>query len=234
MIIGRGLIARAFEGKYLQTSDVVIFASGVSNSQCSDEKDFERERMMIKDSLSKYKDAKFIYFSTTSIFDEDLQSSPYVEHKCNIEKFLLTHPTSSRILILRLPIVAGITPNKHTLLNFLVDKISLGLEFKVFANAFRNIIDIDDIVRICNVLINSNTLKGRALNIANPNSIRMIDLIPLIESIVGKKAIFSLVDKGGGQPKIDISETISFIKLSGVEFGQDYVYEALKKYYSSK
>ena len=232
MIIGSGLIARAFENEYLDVNDVVIFASGVSNSQCSDVKEFEREKTMIQDALTQYTHANFIYFSTTSIFDENLQSSPYVEHKRSIENFLLTHPTSSRILILRLPIVAGVTPNKHTLLNFLVDKISSGIEFKVFAKAFRNIIDIEDVVKICNALINSDIPRGRALNVCNPKSIKMTDLVPLIEDVVGKKAIFSLVDKGGGQAQIDTSETTSFMRRSGVEFGQDYIFEMLKKYYS--
>lgn len=234
MIIGGGLIARAFEEKYQDAHDVVIFASGVSNSQCSDVKEFEREKIMIEDALAQYAQANFVYFSTTSLFDENLLSSPYVEHKRGIENFLLTHPTSSRILILRLPIVAGDTPNQHTLLNFLVDKISLGLEFKVFAKAFRNIIDIQDVVKICNALINSNSPRGIALNLCNPKSIKMTDLVPLIEEVVGKKAIFSLVDKGGNQAQIDISTAAPFIRLSGVEFGQDYIFETLKKYYSPK
>jgi nucleoside-diphosphate-sugar epimerase len=234
MIIGGGLIARAFEEKYHDAHDVVIFASGVSNSQCSEVKEFERDKKMINDALTQYAHANFIYFSTTSLFDENLQSSPYVEHKRGIENFLLTHPTSSRILILRLPIVAGVTQNQHTLLNFLVDKISSGSEFKVFAKAFRNIIDIQDVVKICNALINSNSPRGIALNLCNPKSIKMTDLVPLIEDIVGKKAIFSLVDKGGGQAQIDISTAAPFIRLSGVEFGQDYIFETLKKYYSPK
>lgn len=234
MIIGSGLIARAFEMDYLNTNEVVIFASGVSNSQCSDTKEYERENMMIKDALTQYEHAKFVYFSTTSIFDEDLQESPYVKHKCNIENFLLTHPTSSRVLILRLPIVAGVTSNKHTLLNFLFDKISSGKEFKVFAKAFRNIIGIEDIVKICNILINSNALMGCAVNVCNPKSIKMTDLVPLIEVIVGKKAIFSLVNTGGGQAQIDMGEAEPFVQLSGVEFGQDYIFDTLKKYYSPK
>lgn len=234
MIIGKGLIARAFEEEYLDVNNVVIFASGVSNSQCSDVKEFEREKIMIEGALTQYAQANFVYFSTTSIFDENLQSSPYVMHKRGIENFLLTHPTSSRILILRLPIVAGTTANKYTLLNFIVDKILSGVKFKVFANAFRNIIDIEDIVKISNVLISSRLPKGCALNICNPKSIKMIDLVPLIEAVVGKKAIFSLEDRGGGQSKIDMSETTPFIELSGVEFGHDYIFNTLKKYYSPK
>jgi nucleoside-diphosphate-sugar epimerase len=234
MIIGGGLIASAFEDTYLQASDLIIFASGVSNSQCSDIKEFEREKLMISDALLRYKDAQFVYFSTTSIFDEDLQSSLYVQHKRSIENYLLTHHTSSRILILRLPIVAGVTQNKHTLLNFLVHKISSGLEFKVFANAYRNIIGIDDIFKICNALINTNNSRGIALNICNPKSIKMIDLVLLMEAVVGKKAIFSLVDRGGGQAQIDISETAPFMQLSGVEFGENYIFNTLKKYYSPK
>lgn len=232
MIIGRGLLAQAFESLYLNSHDVLIFASGVSNSMCIDPLEFEREKKMIEDALSSHPLAKFIYFSTTSIFDGDLQSSPYVLHKKEIEKLLLSENQKSRTLIFRLPIVAGKTANKHTLLNFLVNKIVTGESFKVFANAYRNILGIDDLVKICSIIIESKAPKGNAFNVCNPVAIKMTDLIPVLEEVIGKKAIFELVQKGGGNLQIDLHEINPFLKLAGLTFDSQYLPRTLKKYYA--
>ena len=234
MIIGRGLLAQAFEGPYSNANDVIIFASGVSNSLCIDPFEFEREKKLIEDALLSFPSALFVYFSTTSIFDLDLQSSPYALHKKDIENFLLSYSHKKRLLIFRLPIVAGRTSNKHTLLNFLVDKIVAEESFTVFANAYRNIISIDDLVKICTIIIDSNTTKARAFNVCNPASINMTDLIPVLEEVLGKKAIFNLVQKGGGQHHIDMDEISPFLKLSNVNFGSEYLFNTLKKYYANK
>lgn len=232
MIIGHGLLAQAFKALYFNSPDVLIFASGVSNSMCIDPLEFEREIKMIKDALSNYPLTQFIYFSTTSIFDSDLQSSPYVLHKKKIEKLLLSDEHKSHTLIFRLPIVAGKTSNKYTLLNFLVDKISRGESFKVFANAYRNILGIDDLVKICSIIIESNSPKGKTFNVCNPEATKMTDLIPVLEEMIGKKAMFELVDKGGGQPHIDMHEISPFLKLSAVTFDSQYLLKTLKKYYA--
>lgn len=232
MIIGRGLLAQAFEKLYLKSHDVLIFASGVSNSMCIDPLAFDREKKLIQDTLSRFPNTLFVYFSTTSIFDPDLQSSSYVLHKKSIEKNLLSDSYKGRVLIFRLPIVAGKTPNKHTLLNYLVDKIMAEESFTVFENAYRNILGIDDLVKVCSIIIESNTPKGSAFNICNPVAIKMTDLIPVLEEVIGKKAIFDLVPKGGGYPQIEMHETNPFLKLSGLTFDSEYLPRTLRKYYA--
>ena len=47
MIVGHGLLARAFEPRYGDDPRVTIFASGVSNSRESVPAAFERERAML-------------------------------------------------------------------------------------------------------------------------------------------------------------------------------------------
>jgi len=46
MIIGHGLLAKAFEDRFATDPRVCIFASGVSNSQCTDPTVFERESIL--------------------------------------------------------------------------------------------------------------------------------------------------------------------------------------------
>ena len=61
MVIGNGLIASAFE-RYKNNDDIIIFASGVSNSQETSELAFNREINLMKRYLNL--DKKLIYFST--------------------------------------------------------------------------------------------------------------------------------------------------------------------------
>ena len=45
MVVGNGLIAKAFS-HHANNPDVIIFASGVSDSACIDYREFNRERML--------------------------------------------------------------------------------------------------------------------------------------------------------------------------------------------
>lgn len=233
MILGRGLLAQAFESAFKYSSKVIIFASGVSNSQCQDSLEFEREKSMISDQLLNNKSSLFVYFSSTSIFDPELQLTKYVAHKKFIEEYLLNHETSDRILIFRLPIIAGRTANQHTLLNYLAQKILSNTKFDIFTKAYRNIIDIDDIVKICTTIIESNRDENKVFNVCNPESIRVLDLVKIMERILDAKANFNIVEKGGSAV-IDMKNTLPFIENSGVRFGSSYLNETLTKYYCKK
>lgn len=231
MIIGRGLFAQAFESAYGNSSKVMIFASGVSNSQCQDSFEFDREARMIAEQLQNNKDCIFVYFSSTSIFDPELQLTKYVSYKKTIEDYLLNHEASERILIFRLPIVAGRTSNQHTLLNYLASKILSNANFDIFSKAYRNILDIEDIVKICRSIIESTLNGKKVFNICNPESIRVLDLVKLMERVLEKEAHYNLVDKGRSVT-VDMKETIPYIKISGVKFHSTYIYETLMKYYA--
>ena len=74
MIIGSGLIAKSC--KIIDNSDVLFFASGVSNSMSNNESEFEREINLLNDNLNTEK--KIIYFSS---IDEYVINEKYLEHK---------------------------------------------------------------------------------------------------------------------------------------------------------
>ena len=78
MIIGSGLLAKAFTNKFSQRDDICIYAAGVSNSACSDEREFARERQLLNEALQTKAgevDA-FVYFGTCSVGDPDTQNTP--------------------------------------------------------------------------------------------------------------------------------------------------------------
>jgi len=83
LIIGNGLIASAFNSNLRNNEDVIIFASGVSNSREVRSDEFFRERKLLVDTLAL---GKYIaYFSTCSVDDPELLNTPYVAHKKEME-----------------------------------------------------------------------------------------------------------------------------------------------------
>ena len=78
MIIGNGTIASVLP----ERDDLLFFASGVSNSQETNEKEYQREIDLL---LSQDKSKHIVYFSTLSLF---YNSTRYVQHKKYIEELI--------------------------------------------------------------------------------------------------------------------------------------------------
>lgn len=228
MIIGSGLIAQAFAIPFSQRDDVCIYAAGVSNSNCLDMQEFERERWLLLESLTRTKHVGVIvYFGTCSVADPEALNTPYVQHKLAMEEIVATHPCH---LILRLPQVAGRTPNPHTLLNFLYARISRSEAFNLWKNAKRNIIDIDDVAAIAGQFIADGCVRNTTLNIANPTNYSMIDIVSAMERAVGKRAICYPVERGS-EYTIDTSAILPVLKNASVKFSSDYLEKVMRKYY---
>lgn len=228
MIIGSGLLARAFSSYFETSATACVYAAGVSNSACSDQREFERECVRLTAALADYRSADlFIYFGTCSVSDPLAYSSSYVQHKIKMEQIVTTH---SRHLILRLPQVAGNTPNPHTLLNFLFNRISRSERFQVWKNARRNIIDVDHVARIGASLALEEGVRGECINVANFSDIAAPDLVELIGQVVGKKVLCDYVSKG--EPyQIDTRRIHTVARRCGVCFDPGYLERVIRKYY---
>ena len=61
MIVGNGLIAKSFLKKYGKDNNIIIFASGVSNSKETNPDNFKREEDLLVSFLKTYPQIKFIY-----------------------------------------------------------------------------------------------------------------------------------------------------------------------------
>jgi len=221
-------LAKAFAPTFSGREDVCIYAAGVSNSGCTDMQEFERERKRLTDGLHQAGNVDaFVYFGTCSVADPEAQNTPYVQHKLAMEKLVSAHP---RHLILRLPQVAGNTPNPHTLLNYLYARISRSESFKLWNKARRNIIDVADVAAISSQLIDKNILRNATVNIANSTGYPMVDIVAAMEKAVGKRAVFEVFERGSGYP-IDIHAILPAMDAAGVNFGADYLERVLIKYY---
>lgn len=119
MILGSGNIASVLNDR----AGVLFFAAGVSNSQCEDQKEYQRERLRI----FEYHDTghMFVYFSTISLFTKN---SLYTSHKAECERIIKEHVKN--YCIIRIGNLDW-DKNPHTFLNYLRNKIAKGEHYEI-------------------------------------------------------------------------------------------------------
>lgn len=227
MIIGTGLLATAMMPAFSHQEGSVIYAAGVSNSRCDDPKEFSKEASCLERAILEQASGNpFVYFSTCSIYDVESINTPYVQHKLAMEDLVRR---LSNHLIVRLPQVAGKTPNPHTLLNFLHARIARGEGFSIWTKARRNIIDCVDVARIVRALVEDGW-HGETINVASDSDYSLIEIVRTFELILHKAAIFELLEQGGVYA-IDTSLMAPYANAEGIRFDEGYLACVLRKYY---
>lgn len=124
--IGSGDIASVLPDR----DDLLFFASGVSNSRCEDESEYQREIDLL---LDQRRDAHIVYFSSIGVFD---RNSRYFQHKRDMEAMVKAN--FSKYCIVRLGNISWGT-NPHTLINYLKTHPKAPIQ-----DVYRHIIDIDE------------------------------------------------------------------------------------------
>ncbi len=227
MIVGSGLLARAFSPIYQANDDVLVFASGVSNSLETSEAAFTRERRLLEEVLERHQ-GKLIYFGSCSVVDADRRATPYASHKSQMESLVLARAGS---LVLRLPQVVGRTTNASTLTNFLCSKIMQGEPFNVWSLAERNLVDADDVAAIGVVAVERmQPGESGRMSIAAPRSVPVLELVAMFERLLGRKANYT-VERRGAPLWIDAPEAQRIALDLGIDLGDGYVERILRKYY---
>jgi len=225
MIVGNGLLAKAFRSKFENVQAVTIFASGVSNSSEIREAEFRRERTLLQDTIDRNK-GSIVYFSTCSVSDADRQSTPYVKHKMAAERLIGTQTGG---IVFRLPQVVGRTDNPYTLTNFLARKILRNEPFTIWDKAIRTLIDVDDVALIGTALIERGSI-GKTIDLCPPFSLTMLELVKIMELVLARPGRYKMVARGGGSHS-DASRTSQIAAELGIDFSHDYVERVLRKYY---
>ena len=229
MVIGNGLIAKQFKS-YYNDENVLIFASGVSNSSEVNDFEFLRELNLVKEMIVKYKSAKFIYFSTLSVNDSSVSYRPYVKHKLIIEKHLFNN--CKNFLILRVSNVVGSIKNKNTMLNFFINAIKNSAAIEIWKNAERNLIGIEDLFIISDKIINTKEFNNQIINIATSKNLTAFTIIKAIEKFLNLKANINIINRGS-KLQIDLTMIKEHLKLIEEKegSGKEYLDYLLKKYY---
>lgn len=143
MIRGRGDIATVLQDR----EGCLFFASGVSNSQCTDEEQFKREKHLL---LEQSKDLCIFYFSTISIYTKD---TPYTMHKKAMEQIIKSNWNHYNILRLG-NITFGKNPN--TFINYVRARKAAGEPY-ILVDDWRWVIDEEGLL----LLTNNLPLKGQ-------------------------------------------------------------------------
>ena len=229
MIIGSGVIGSAFIDLYEKDQEVYLYASGVSNSQCVNNADYFRDKKKLEENISKLKKNELlVYISTCSISSYNIgSSSRYIEHKMEMEELVAGYV---RYLILRLPQIASFSKNPFTLLNYFKNKINHGEAFQVYKNSNRNILDINNMVSISDKMI-SNFSENVVVNIANPISVSVVEIVEELQSALEKKANYDLIDGFSDRYIIDTTRMMNFIDPSKYLFEDRYLNKVIRKYY---
>lgn len=227
MVIGNGMIANKFES-YQEDNRFVIFASGVSNSRNRDEAAYNREFGLLKNTTATHQDKTIVYFSTCAIYDPEERNSRYVLHKREIEDFIQSN--CRQYYIFRVSHLAGQSNNRNTLLNFFIYHIQHNMNFDLWNNASRDLIDINDMFAIVDHILQKQLYPIQIINVAGSENYKVEKIIANIEGILGAKANYTSIQKGTFF-EIDISAVYGIIKELNIQFGPDYLGKLLKKYY---
>jgi nucleoside-diphosphate-sugar epimerase len=229
-IIGNGLIANKFSN--CKIDDVLIFASGVSNSSEILDSEFQRERLLLLKAIKNNSENKIVYFSSCGVIDRNNNNIAYYKHKLNMEKIV---KKSKNYLILRLPqLLSGLddTKNKNTIINNFVEKILCNEIVRIQINASRYVIDINDVVLFINNY--HHLYSNRILNFANPVNYKVEVIFKTIATVLKVNEPFYEIVNGGSSYELEL-EYLSSIDPSGLvfNFGYNYLHNCLKRSYEN-
>lgn len=236
-IVGRGMIAKGLEGTDSKMSNVLIFASGVSNSLCADQKEYDREYEMLCKSIleCKVNNQKIVYFSSAgavygdyeAVKDEQSPLFPqtmYGKYKVLAESVIIN--SGIEYLILRLPNVVGPKQNKNQLFSALVLQAIKG-EVHLYKNAGRDFIDVDD---VCDILMQllEKKINNQIIIVASGWCTPITHVFSEIQLVTKTNAIINFVDKGERQ--VFSTKKLQNLLPDMIKFKPNYYRELIHKY----
>lgn len=234
VIVGNGQITKKFNEENFNFN-CILFASGVSDSKCNDPKEFNKERELLSSYLDKAKkdNLSLIYFSSCALSAENYHLNSYYEHKKSMETLI-----SSKIknyYIFRIPQLFSEIKKHPTIINFFYYSILEGNKFELSDEAYRYVIDIEDMYFLINSLIKVIP-PGVVLDIANPYRYNVRQIISILEKILNKKANYTLIKKNDGY-KLNFTKLEKILNKHNIIFndsGENYLEKKLKKRINDK
>ena len=189
-IIGNGLLAKRFAAVEFKR-DCLVLASGVSNSNEQRPAEFQREVDIVEAAIRAHASSRVIYFSTCSVLQTT--QTPYVRHKLAMES--LVAALASSFCIYRLPQVVGPTRNQ-TLVSYFVEAVLLRRRVTVQRWARRNLVDVDDVVRLISHLIQHDIGTNSTQALAAAHGVSVAQVLKAIGGILDLEPLCDVIDAG--------------------------------------
>lgn len=229
------MIARAFREIGDPRIPCVVFARGVGNSQTQDESEYARERSLLLSALTEAsrRTVPLVYFSGSPIYGnfseivtETTPCRPvtrYGRHQAECEELIRSSRTL--FLIARLPNVVGAPGNPQQLVASLVRQTLAG-HVTVQSSATRDLIDVDDVVRLVLRLVDMGAMN-ETINVASGYSTPAAKIAETVAQLLGAKPHLVEVD-GGDMQRFDVSRLTSII--GSLPFDGNYPMNTLARY----
>jgi len=241
-IIGTGFIARHFERLRSAYPHVLLFASGVSRSSCTDEPEFRREVDLLYSALyhCRLHGRKLIYFSTSSDLmyggpgstgyeDEPVfPRSAYGRHKLAMETVI--RQSTVDYLILRLPSPVGQHQQPYQLVPALFHQIQRGV-VQIRRNVRRDIIDIEDVVAITDELI-ARDVSRQVINVASGVAVLVEEIVDHLAACSPSFVLRSYSD-GNDAYQVSNAKLLAYLQNpAALGFDRTYYQRVIDKYYA--
>ena len=229
-IKGRGFVAKNFKKtlRLLKKNNAIIYAAGISNSKIKSKSALKRELNEIKN-FRKYLDKKtLIYISTCSVNDNSRNKSLYVKNKIKIENFI--KKDFNKFIILRFPELVGRSKNPNTLFNYFKNKIKNKKKFSVFAGVKRNLLDIDDAIKISKFIIKNKKNYNKVFNVINKHFYNPLKIVKIFETELKIKANYTIIKKKKKKWKMNYKQIRKIVAQANIDFDYNYCEKLIKKY----
>jgi len=222
MVIGNGSIAKVFKKEFENDDKIIIFASGVSNSNEKNLSEYQRETILLQNTLTKFPEKKIVYFSSIS---SKYVNSQYFNHKVLMENLIIKN--SNSFIIIRLPQIISNSGNQNNLINFLVNSIKNNHSLEIQKDVFRALIDVDDLKKVTLEVIKN--FNNKILNFSKIENLTVINLCEMIFKILNSKVEIIEVPPKFDTPNLNNSPEIDNI-LEHLIDKKNYTDKILKKY----
>lgn len=207
MIIGNGLIAKSIQE--IDSENIILFCSGVSNSSETRIAAFNREINLISEQPTN---KLFVYFSTISVYNNNNHSSAYRNHKITCEKKVIER--FPKHIIIRLPNIVSLDGNQNNLFPFFYFHISQNFPVNIFNHTFRYLIDARDLKLIVQAVTKAN-FEG-IINTCFPNPPAVLDLYLYMCQKLNKEPNFKL-EETENHPLIDNADFMRIVSQVGID-----------------
>jgi nucleoside-diphosphate-sugar epimerase len=152
-----------------------------------------------------------------------------VKNKIQIER--LIKKKFKNYIILRLPQIIGKSKNKNTLINYFYFNIKNNKPLVLIKNFKRNVLDIDDILKLLKIIVYSKRTKNKVIILSNKYSVQPIDIVKIFEKKMNKIVNYKFKKIKKQIWPLYYQKNAHYFKKAKITFDRNYLLKTINKYY---